>query len=174
MTPESEWNSPAARLHAKLAIDRMPNHIHIRDEVLPGVAFGGVQRVMAVIAEVEDDHFVARTQRSPEWKVAIDREPVAMTQHEARRAGNTVLANVNRRAVVHLHIEGVTRPRHMMNQVMFVLVHLPNAHSILTGSISIARNISSRSADGPTSARIAEIAARIDFSSRDFIITCQR
>ena len=139
------------------------------------MAFGGVQRVVAVIAEVEDDHFVARAQRSPEWKVAVDREPVAVTQHEARRAGNTVLANVNRRAVVHLHVEGVTRPRHMMNQVMFVrFVHLPNAHSILTGSISIARNISSRSADGPTSARIAEIAARIDFSSRDFIITCHR
>ena len=163
------------RLRAELAIDRMPDDVHVGDEVLPRMSFGAVQRIVPVIAEVEDDHFVALAQRSPEWKVAVDREPVAVTEHEPRRAGDAVLANVNRRAVVHLHVEGVTRARHMMNQVMFVrLVHFLSSHSILTGSISIARNISSRSADGPTSARIAAIAARIGFNSRDFIITCHR
>jgi hypothetical protein len=67
-----------------------------------------------VIAEVEDDYFVTLAQRPPEWKVTVDREPVAVTEDEARRTGNTVLAYVDRRAVLHLNVEGVTRARHVM------------------------------------------------------------
>ena len=114
-------------LRAQLAINSVPDHVHIVDEILPRVPFRAVQRVVAVIAEVEDDNLVARAQRSPEWKVAVDGEAVAVTEHEARRAGNTVLANVDRRAIVHLHVEGVMRPRHMMKRVMLAgLVHFLN------------------------------------------------
>src|ERR1700678_458435 len=104
------------RLRAELAIDRVPDHVQVSDEVIPSVPFGRMKRVVPVIAEVEDDYFVTIAQRSPERKVAVDREPVAMTEHEPRRAGDAVLANVNRRAVVHLHVEGMTRARHMFFQ----------------------------------------------------------
>ena len=141
---------PGGRLRAKLAIDRVPHDVHIRDEVVPCMPVGAMQRVVAVIAEIEEDDFVALAQRSPERKVAIDREPVAVAEHQARRAGIAVLANVNGRAVVHLHIEGVTRARHMMNRrCMFVFAHLFTAQSIRTGSISIARYMSSRSRRRP-------------------------
>src|SRR5580692_6754901 len=104
---------PGGWLRPKLAIDRVPHDVHIRDEVLPGMPFSPMQRVVAVIAEIEDDNFVALAQRSPQWKIAVDREAVAVTEHEPRRAQHTVLANVNRRAVLHLHLEGVTRARYM-------------------------------------------------------------
>src|SRR5208282_1386289 len=115
---------PGGRLGAKLAINRVPDRVHIGDEVLPRMPFGGMQRVMPVVAEIEDDHFVTLAQRSPEWKITVDRKPVAVTEHKARRAGETVLANMDCCAVLHLHIEGVTRARHMMRRLMFVrLVH---------------------------------------------------
>src|ERR1019366_8544961 len=111
---------PGGRFGAELAINRVPDRVHIGDEVLPRMPFGGVQRVVPVVAEIEDEHFVTLAQRSPEWKVTVDRKPVAVTKHDARRAGDTVLENVDRRAVLHLHIEGVTRARHMMHRLMFV------------------------------------------------------
>src|ERR1700676_2646840 len=89
---------PGGRLCAKLAIDRVPHHVHIRDEVLPGMSISAMKRIVAVIAEIEYDDFVALAQRSPEWKVAVDREAVAVTEHEPRRAQHTVLPSVNRRA----------------------------------------------------------------------------
>ena len=129
VTPDSEWNNPAAGFGAELAIDRVPDHVQVVDEILPRVTFGAVQRVVAVIAEVEDDDFVAIAQWSPEWEVAVDREAVAVTQHEARRAGDAVLANVDGRAVVHLHVEGMTRARHMMRRGMFVAFLTCSQHS---------------------------------------------
>ena len=64
-----------------------------------------MQRVLAVIAEVVDDHVVAIEQPSPERKVAVDRKPVAMTEHQARSAGDPVTAHPDNRAVVHDRLE---------------------------------------------------------------------
>src|SRR5208283_4373385 len=89
-------------------------------KVLPRMPFDRVQRVVPVIAEVKKNHFVALAQRSPERKVAVNRETVAVAEHEARRAGDAVLANVDGRAVGHLHVEGVPRAGHMMRRMMLV------------------------------------------------------
>ena len=70
---------PGGRLRAKLAIDRVPDHVQVGNKVLPRVPLGGVQRIVTVGAEIEDDHLVALAQRAPERKVAVDREPVAVT-----------------------------------------------------------------------------------------------
>jgi prophage tail gpP-like protein len=84
------------------------------------MTLGTMQRVMPMIAKIEDDDFVAIAQRSPEWKVAVNRKSVAVTEHEARRVRDAVLPDVDNRAVVHLHVEGVTSARHMMYRRSFV------------------------------------------------------
>ena len=74
-----------------------------------------MQRVMPMIAEIEDDNFVAVAKLPPKWKVPIDRESVAMTQKEPRTRGTAMLTDVDDRAVLHLHVKGVAGVRHMMN-----------------------------------------------------------
>src|SRR5258705_9118890 len=110
---------PRRALGAKLAIYRVPDHVHIFDKICPDMTLGSMQRVMPMIAKVEDDDFVPIAKRSPERKVAVDREPVAMTEHESWRAREAVLADVDDRAVVHLHVECVTSARHMMYRRSF-------------------------------------------------------
>src|SRR5713226_6805740 len=119
---------PRRSLGAKLTIYRMPDYVHVFDKIRPGMTLGSMQRVMPMIAKVEDDDFVAIAKRSPKWKVAIDREPVAMTEHQPRRARETMLADVDNRAVVHLHVECVTSAGHMMYRRSFV-------HLVLTASL---------------------------------------
>src|SRR5712692_901990 len=111
---------PRRALCAKLTIYRVPDRIHIRDEVIPAVTIGPMKRVMSMIAEVEDDYFVTIAKRPPERKVAVNREPVAMTQDQARRADEAVLADVDDRAVVHLHVEYVASAGNMMYRDSFV------------------------------------------------------
>jgi hypothetical protein len=74
-----------------------------------------MKRIMTMITKIEDDDFVAIAKRSPEWKVAIDREPVAMTQEKPRADRIAVLTDANDRAIFHLHIESMARMRHVMN-----------------------------------------------------------
>jgi len=51
-----------------------------------------MRRVPAMIAEVINDHVVAIEQPPPERKVAVDRKPIAMTEHQARSAGDAMAA----------------------------------------------------------------------------------
>ena len=48
------------------------------------VTRAAVQRILAVIAHVEENQVVAIAQQIPERKVGVDREPVAVAEHEAR------------------------------------------------------------------------------------------
>src|ERR1700674_3433799 len=116
---------PRRSLGAKFTIYRVPDHVHVFDKICPGMTLGSMQRVVPMIAEVKDDDFVAIAELPPEWKVAVNREPVAMTQNESRRARDAMLPDVDNRTVVHLHVEGVTSARHMMHRRSFV-------HLILT------------------------------------------
>ena len=64
-----------------------------------------MRRVLAVIAEVVNDHVVAIEQPSPERKVAVDRKRVAVAQHQARSAGDPMTAHPDNRAIVHDRLE---------------------------------------------------------------------
>src|SRR5262249_38893334 len=125
--------------------------------------------VVTMVAKIKHHDFVAFAERSPEWEIPVDREAVAVAEHQARTVWFPVLANSDDRAVVHSRLERMTRARHLR------MVYLDCfAHSILTGSMSTIRNTRSRSASGAICARMVASAARRGLSSRDFTITCHR
>jgi hypothetical protein len=104
------------------------------------MTLGAMERVMPMIAEIEDDDFVAIAKLPPKWKVPINRESVAMTEDESRRIRDAMLPDVDNRAVVHLHVECMTSARHMMYRRSFI-------HRVkLTASSSVGKLRSGTSA----------------------------
>src|ERR1700736_4620418 len=91
----------AHRLGAPLLVDRVPDALVVLDESFPVMAGGMMRRVPAMIAEVVNDHVVAIEQPPPERKVAVDRKPVAMTEHKARAARDAMAAQPDNRAILH-------------------------------------------------------------------------
>jgi hypothetical protein len=69
---------PSHRLGAPLLADSVPDAFVVLDKSFPLMMRGVMRRIVAVIAKVINDHVVAIEQRSPERKVAIDGERVAM------------------------------------------------------------------------------------------------
>ena len=53
--------------------------VNVAVEVDPAMCAFVVQRVLAVIAHIEQDQVVALRERQPEWRICIDRKTVAMT-----------------------------------------------------------------------------------------------
>src|SRR6267143_2713723 len=93
------------RLGAPSLADRMPDAFVVDDESFPMMVRGMMRLVLAMIAEVVNDHVVAIEQPPPERKVAVDRKPVAMTEHQARAARDAMAAQPDNRAILHDRLE---------------------------------------------------------------------
>ncbi len=98
------------RFDSEFALDlRQASRSRSDDEMRHVVARFAMQRIFAVIAHIEQDQVVAIAQQIPERKVCVDRESVAVAEHEARAGGIAMAADADDRAVVHFEIENAIR-----------------------------------------------------------------
>jgi len=99
------------RLGAPSLADRVPYTLVVLDESFPVVMGRMMRRILAVIAKVVNDDVVAIEKLSPERKIAIYREPVAVAQHQARRFRPPMTAHAKDGALLHRRIENPMWPR---------------------------------------------------------------
>ena len=91
------------RLIAELPLRTCENLADVLRDPRPVVLLRIVQRIFAVVANVEHHQLEIIDQWLPERRISIDRKPVAMAQQQAHRAA-PVAAQANRRAVGHPQI----------------------------------------------------------------------
>src|ERR1700683_5613577 len=121
--------NPRDRLRSELALNRAQHAFQIGNKMRQVVPRGAVERILAVIANVEQNQVVSIAKQIPEWKIRIDREPIAMTQDEALAGGISMPAHADNRAIDHNEIEDPIWLRQLkLNGHAMVL--LKHAHGI--------------------------------------------
>src|SRR5262245_26213371 len=78
-------------LLAQLTLDRLKHHFHIENEAWPFMRIIPMKRVVTMVAKIKHHDFVALAKRSPEWEIPVDREAVAVAEHQARTVWFPVL-----------------------------------------------------------------------------------
>jgi hypothetical protein len=66
-----------------------------------------MRRILAVVAKIVNDKIVSIEQRPPEWKIAVDCEPIAMAQHQTRALRSAVPAQTDDGPVIHDGVENI-------------------------------------------------------------------
>lgn len=88
-----------------------------------------MERVLAVIAEIEQNQFIMIDKEAPERVVAVDREPVAVAEREPRPARSAVLTQANHRPVLHDDLDGLARCGNLETQCALQFFEVENANS---------------------------------------------
>jgi hypothetical protein len=65
-------------LEAEGFLDKVENALEVGDKPLPVVMFQLMERVLPMVAKVEQNHLITLAQQCPKRQVAVDREAVAM------------------------------------------------------------------------------------------------
>ena len=81
MKNSCEW------LRAEFALNFTQHSFQIGNEMRHIVARAAVRWILAVIANIKQNQVVSIAKRIPERVVRIDRQPIAMTQDQARTLG---------------------------------------------------------------------------------------
>jgi hypothetical protein len=69
---------PGGLAPAESRLDRAQDGLHVIRHLPLRMAAGVVARIPTVIALIEDEQLEVAQEVSPEWKISIDRKPVAM------------------------------------------------------------------------------------------------
>src|SRR6266540_4194671 len=98
---------------AEARLDPAQDGFHVVRHLPLRMTAGVVARVPTVIALIKDEDLELAQEASPEWKIRIDRKPVAMRQDQPRPSDVSMPTHAHDRAVGHGQIENGDRLRKM-------------------------------------------------------------
>ena len=116
------------RLLAEARIDLVQHALEVAAQLRISVVGGLDRNVLAVIAEIEHQHVVARRQVLPEREIGIGRKAVAVRHHQADAGWIAMAPHADVRAVLERNIDGL--PRHRNDEI----------HSLISTNFSGAAN----------------------------------
>src|SRR4051794_24120443 len=88
------------RLLAEMLLNCCEDSFEIADELRPVMMLEGTQRVLPMIAKIEEHQLITIKQKTPEREVAVNRKAIAMTEGQPRSLRIAVLTNPYKRAII--------------------------------------------------------------------------